>query len=197
MVDLDMGTACGGYTYELEYLSYGPMYTGTFTDEADYMLTSTPSYQAIITDYSWLGTHPFRIKCTNGVPDASPDARGNGGLFLTVYSDPIDVLIIDPCLISVVNGDSAIEKLRLKVPEDYETATLDFAGPTDSASVLYGNGYDICGDLEYTILGARKESWNYMAFTPTVNTDLVDLLSFDVVSDTLGAYLEYKMILKA
>ena len=114
MIDTSQGTACGGYTYELEYLSTGPLYTGVGTpDLSHYSVTGTPSVDGTTTDLAWVGTHPMRLKCTNGVADSSASARGNAGLFNTVYSSQIDVTITDPCLYSVVNGDAAITSFTI------------------------------------------------------------------------------------
>ena len=65
--------------------------------------------------YLWIGTHPLRLKCTNGKPDALSSARGVNGLFKSVYSNQIDVTIRDACLSSVVNGDGAISEILLSV----------------------------------------------------------------------------------
>lgn len=35
------------------------------------------------------------------------------------------------------------------------------AGPTDSASALYGNGYDKCGKLNYSVVNQDYEDFDY------------------------------------
>jgi len=52
------------------------------------------------------------IRSTNGKADGSDTARGTGGLFKSVDSDPIQIKIVNPCLRSVVNED-----LGLKIPD--------------------------------------------------------------------------------
>ena len=85
MEDTSQGLACGGYTYELEYMSGGPL-DGSSPDLSPFSISVTPSLAGTITDFTWIGTHPMRIKCTNGQADTSPTARGVGGFFNSVYS---------------------------------------------------------------------------------------------------------------
>ena len=68
----------------------------------------------------------------------------------------------------------------------------------DSVSRIYGIGYDLCGDLEYSLSGTNNYTDAFMVFAPTVNTALVDDLRFDVKSDaSLGNYVVYSMTLTA
>ena len=60
------------------------------------------------------------------------------------------------------------------------SSTLNFAGPMDSISRQYGIGYDLCGDLQYSLSGTNNYTDAYMLFAPTVNSALVDDLKFDV-----------------
>ena len=113
MIDTNQGAACGGYTYELEYLSTGPLFSGSAPSLTAYSIAATPSVTGTITDVSWLGIHPFRLKCTNGIYSAAAGSRGTNGLFTTVYSTQIDVTILDPCRSSVVNGDNGITSYTL------------------------------------------------------------------------------------
>jgi len=52
------------------------------------------------------------------------------------------------------------------------------AGPTDSISTQYGNGYNKCGDLEYTLTGQTALTDKYMKFKSVVNSGAVDALEF-------------------
>ena len=40
----------------------------------------------------------------------------------------------------------------LTVPEGLELLELIYLGPTDSMSVIYGNGFDKCGPLRYSYI---------------------------------------------
>ena len=102
-----------------------------------------------VQDFSWLGKHSVQIKATNGKEDQSPEARGTAGLFNTVYSEILEIEIINPCLTSIVNEDENVVLEDMKVPPGQKLVELVLEGPTDSTSVIYGNGYDKCGNLTY------------------------------------------------
>lgn len=154
MVDLNQGLLCGGYTHEILYIS-GPKFDPTLApvnaDLSPYTLDEvSPTQMAmngVVSDFSWLGTHRVIIKATLGTKDLSATARGVEGLFLSVLSTELEIQIINPCLTTVVNGDSGLEIDDLVVPGGQDVLDLVYAGPTDSTSVTYGNGYDKCGDL--------------------------------------------------
>ena len=55
MVDHTNGATCGGYTYELEYLSSGPLYAGSAPSLTDFSITATPSVTGTITSKKWAG----------------------------------------------------------------------------------------------------------------------------------------------
>lgn len=76
-------------------------------------------------------------------------------------------------------------------------STVSFDGPTDSASLLYGNGYDLCGDLEYSLSGTNGYTDEYMKFSPAVNSGSVDALKFDLESFSSGKVIKYEMELTA
>lgn len=138
----------------------------------------------------------MRLKCTNGVYDGSGTARGASGLFESVYSDEITLLITDPCETSIVNDDAGISAITLQVTFGKTSEVMTFDGPTDSVSNLFGNGYDRCGDLKYEITaGTSNYTDAFMDFTPTVNTDAKDDLTFKVVSFATGDYVSYEMVL--
>lgn len=65
MVDTSQGLACGGYTYEFEYLNTGPLYSGSAPD-LSFLNISGNSVSGSVPSASWIGTHPLRLKCTNG-----------------------------------------------------------------------------------------------------------------------------------
>ena len=102
-----------------------------------------------VQDFTWLGTHQFAIKSTNGKLDTSPTARGNSGLFSSVISDVLTITIVNPCLRSIVNADGGLAVENLFVPINESLLDVTYDGPTDSISVIYGNGYDKCGNLKY------------------------------------------------
>ena len=65
--------------------------------------------------------------------------------------------ITDPCHDSIVNSDPlnqfGIEKI-FRVPQGSDERILSTDGPSDSVSLAYGNGYDICGPLSYQFTNA-------------------------------------------
>lgn len=60
--------------------------------------------------------------------------------------------IIDPCQTTVINSDLSLTISDLEVQEGFLGAEQTIFSPKNSASVLYGNGYDRCGFTEFTIL---------------------------------------------
>ena len=68
------------------------------------------------------------------------------GLFNSVYSNEIEVTIRASCVNSLVNGDVGLKEILLSVPSGLSHEVITLKGPTDSDSVAYGNGYDICGE---------------------------------------------------
>lgn len=100
----------------------------------------------------WVGTHTFRLKCTNGnTSNGSMSARGVDGLFASVYSDPIKLIISNPCASSKI---SQFVLSNMNMPIGQTLMTTQVSGPSDSASLKYGNGFNKCGPLSYTILDA-------------------------------------------
>lgn len=156
MVDTSQGLLCGGYTHEIIYVS-GSVFDATLApinaDLSPYTLTETSGTRMEITGtlnvFDWLGVHKIIIKATNGKLDTSATARGNQGFFNSVFSPELSLEIVNPCLRSVVNGDGGLEISEISVPPGKTLVDLILAGPTDSASVTYGNGYDKCGELTY------------------------------------------------
>ena len=72
---------------------------------------------------------------------------------------------------------------------------ITLAGPTDSISAQFGNGYDVCGELKYTLNGRNIYTEKYMTFEETLNADLVDSLAFDLASFPTGSIIQYPMSL--
>lgn len=158
------------------YLNFSNVYTGSTTSKA------------------WIGTHKLRLKCTNGnKKSAQTRNRGEDQLFNTVYSDEIELVIKDPCAESRVNQVS-INNMLIRFG-----ATLlsqEVSGPTDTASLTYGNGYDICGPMKYSVLNnlddVLNESWfdfEYLSF-PSQS----DKLSLTLKSEPEGS--EHNAVLR-
>ena len=158
MVDLSQGDKCGGRSDQVVYLS-GPKRDETLApvnaDLSPFNFIQNDQNIGQMTmvgtapDRSWLGTHVMQIKSTNGLKSSDPNARGNSGQFNSILSQPIVITIVDPCKNSVVNADGGLQVNNLSVPLGSESQSLSYAGPTDSISVKYGNGYDKCGELTY------------------------------------------------
>ena len=155
---------CGGITQELIYVS-GPVvnpdlstiYTLTDGQPGDKTLI-----QGVVNTNEWLGSYSLLIKGTNGQFDPSPFAFGNEGLFNTVNSSPILIKIDNPCVNSIVNFDNGFTIANpFEVEVGFTQKVINEKGPKDSASDEKGNGYDVCGPLQY--------SFSYLDFIKATN----------------------------
>ena len=66
---------------------------------------------------------------------------------------------------------------------------MEYIGPTDSMSVIYGNGYDKCGPLRYRYLDIEEgDEFSLSVFeTETIlNTGFADEFSMELNSVTTG-----------
>ena len=152
MRDLTLGTECGGFTYTLEYIS-GPISNPSIPAGADLSLYTDLGgvFSGIVETFDWVGTHLLRLKCTNGNRDNfSMRNRGTQGLFNSVYSQPIELIIEDPCEFTRVNPVLVNDMF---MPFGQTMLTSQISGPSNIASLDYGNGFDKCGPLEYSIIG--------------------------------------------
>ena len=92
---------CGGFTYELEYIS-GPLIALGVNHMSVYALSDSGSAVTITgtpISKSWLGEHLMRLKSTNG-------QSGGTGLYNSAYSNSFRVKIVDACERSIVNSGS-------------------------------------------------------------------------------------------
>ena len=138
MENLSQGRNCGGYTYVPEFVN------STFeVDFFDYYST-TPvgnflAIQGALTEKFWTAQPNYiRVRCYNGKPDDSADARGDGGLFSFVYTEPLTLIMTDPCVTSVVNFWFSPFPDEIRVPMYSVREVEEFDGPVDSASQRYG-----------------------------------------------------------
>ena len=92
-------------------------------------------------------------------------------MFNTVYSDFVELVIVNPCRNSTVNMDGALQVLDMKVPLDDEYVTEEYDGPTDSISSIYGNGYDKCGPRSYSLLESDGQTFSLDLFKPVFKDD--------------------------
>ena len=62
--------------------------------------------------------------------------------------DTVDVTIdlIDPCESTVINSDAGLALGFYDVTIGEDRAVYEFRIPSDSVSLQYGTGYDICGE---------------------------------------------------
>lgn len=112
MINAEYGINCGGYTYELEYMS-GPLLAPGIDPMSIYTMTESGGSGGPLVlagtpfERTWLGTHVYRLKCLNGHISNAPAGDGFG-IYNSVYSNNFYVRIIDPCLTSIVNHDNGI-----------------------------------------------------------------------------------------
>ena len=165
MINAEYGINCGGFTYELEYVS-GPLIAAGIDPLTVYTLVeSGGSGGPVVLSgtpvlWSWLGDHTYRIKCSNGNIANAPAGDGTG-IYNSVYSNNFLVRIIDPCLVSVVNFDNGVSVADI----DASSATSVFLtptinGPKDSTADTYGDGYNKCSFLDYHILDEYRQYYD-------------------------------------
>ena len=90
-----------------------------------YTLTETAGSGSTIkmvgtpTDFAFIGTHTYRIKCINGGSFNILSNMGDPitGFFKSVYSDEFKVKIEDPCVHSIVNFDGALKLPDIEVSQ--------------------------------------------------------------------------------
>ena len=87
-------------------------------------------------------------------------------MFNSVYSDLVELVILNPCQNSTVNKDGTLEILDMDVPFGDEFVTKEYDGPTDSISTIYGNGYDKCGPRKYSLLNSDGQTFSLDMFKP-------------------------------
>ena len=70
--------------------------------------------------------------------------------------DTVDVTInlIDPCESTVINSDAGLALSFYDVTIGQDKAVYNFRIPTDSISLKYGTGYDICGEKTVSVRDA-------------------------------------------
>ena len=193
MIDNTYGAdVCGGYTYSLEYAEgyfYDPLNPAASADLSFYKETRYSSYaqfEGTVRQIEWVGTHFYRVKSTLGKFDPAVGARGKNGLYNSFYSEPFAVEILDPCVDSIVNLDSSFFVDGLIV--ENEEKRFYFKGPTDSISKELGNGYNICGPLNYSFLGEESEQFELSGFSANVvkSYNAADTISFDLEKNQSG-----------
>lgn len=205
MVDLSKGLGCGGYSYEIIYLD-GPKLDKSFTashaDLSEFNLVAISAERmevtGVVEDRSWLGIHTIQIKATNGKYDNRANARGDKGLFSSVFSASLRIQIIDPCEFSVVNGDGLLDVVDIEVPEGQAETRVSYKGPTNTASAKYGNGYDVCGELVYELLGPDGQLFSdeRLFFERTVDPSGADAFSLTLESEKVGTEVAREVTLQ-
>ena len=77
----------------------------------------------------------------------------------------------------------------MSVPVGQKLLVETYSGPTDSMSVLYGNGYDKCGPLRYRYLdieGINEFSLDVFETSTKLNAGLADNFEMNLVSERTG-----------
>ena len=137
---------CGGFTHALEYLD-GPLKDKAIKLDEVYSYKEIiegelSSYEGTLDSFDWIGTHVIRIKGT----------LGRRYMYNSIYSNDLVVTIVNPCETSTVNDNGKLRLEDMLVPRGSGFLEFAYDGPRNSASFDYGNGYNKCGDLEYTFL---------------------------------------------
>ena len=108
-----------------------------------------------------------------------------------MLSDPLEISVIDPCMRSIVNFDEGLIIDELLVPPGDDLLTLNYIGPTDSVSDMYGNGYDKCGNLTYNWVNTswKKFENKYFSSNFTIIEDEADQFTQNLTSTRTGTTL--------
>ena len=77
------------------------------------------------------------------------------------------------------------------MPVGEELLELIYFGPTDSTSIIYGNGYDKCGPLRYSYIDQDEAEFTLPVFfaNETFNENFADDLALNVTSNATGTTL--------
>ena len=77
--------------------------------------------------------------------------------------------------------------------------TSQVSGPSDTASLTYGNGFNICGPLTYTIVNDVDNVFNksWLEFDYDVVTNQEDTLYINLISEPEGTIHDKELFVKA
>lgn len=122
---------CGQVTHELTVVQ-GKVSAADLSID-----TGTSTISADLTGRKWIGTHQIRV-------------RSHLGTYVSTSAE-FTVSVLDPCV------DSRIEMvdefpLSLEAFSDEAVSEVEIRGPANSVSKLYGNGYELCGPVMYSLL---------------------------------------------
>ena len=86
------GDYCGGFSYQIEYVSgsFSPVPTQSQLDSFLVLDTATMTVTVTTTDPAWTGTHVIKIKGTNGAASK---------VYNSVYSTDISIEFVNPCYV--------------------------------------------------------------------------------------------------
>ena len=138
--------------------------------------------------FDWVGEHEFELKTTLGTYSTTSE-RGTNGLYNSETSrETLTVTIKNPCVTSIVNYGNGLVIQDIEVPLNEEIIQVNYAGPTDSTSLQYGNGYDKCGPIKYTIFDITGQPLDLANFANSIVsvTDNSDSLDFELQSYAEG-----------
>lgn len=108
------------------------------------------------------------------------------------------LMITNPCVHAVVNADGKFALKDLKVPITLDRESVTYKGPSNSVSVLYGNGYNRCGPLKYSFLGLNGQLFSLEQFSTNVKLQAnnFDELSMTLTSARTGTIVKATTVLK-
>ena len=114
-------------------------------------------------------------------------------MFNSVYSDLVELVIVNPCRNSTVNMDGALQVLDMDVLFGNEYVAEEYDGPKDSISTIYGNGYDKCGPRSYSLLDSDGQTFSLDLFKPVFEDGRngnPDFISLNLTSFTDGELMK-------
>ena len=119
-------------------------------------------------------------------------------MYKSVYSKEVKLTILDPCRNSTVNEDLGLNITDMAVPDGKDKLRNIYLGPKNSVSVIYGNGYDRCGPLKYSLLSLDGKKLNLNVFSLDVapNFDFSDSITLNLESFANGRQIVQKVIIK-
>lgn len=136
----------------------------------------------------WAGTHTFLIRGTNGIPNDAPDARGEGGIFATIDSAYLTIVVTDPCDDAVINFDNSFYfPSSFVVPESAAKIQDSLPGPTDSVSAVNApSRHDFCGPMLYTLTFKNGAMPPNLYFEVFLKKDAADIIQYNLESVRTG-----------
>jgi len=187
-MNTDRNDYCGGFTYDLVYVS-GPFAGDTHPSDPlkigpDLTLTyslTTLTYSGTVSTFDWVGVHTFKVVGQNG----DPANAANRKPYLTTDSADFTITIVNPCETSTVLDETITTPITTTVKLGTPVKWM-YDNNKDSASVTYGDGWNRCDErLHYitdvftnseAVPGDLYKTFQFLTWKYFENGDPADLV---------------------